>query len=62
MMNITMWTLDHYHIMICNNIQTQIKWIAIKSQIWHDLNSMILWTWIIELKTNPYFALSTLLG
>ena len=41
MMNITMWTLGHYHIMICNNMQTQIKWIAIKSGMASFRNSMI---------------------
>ena len=36
MMNITMWTLSHYHIMICNNMQTDTNKLE-SNQIWHDL-------------------------
>ena len=36
MMNITMWTLSHYHIMICNNMQTDTNRLE-SNQIWHDL-------------------------
>ena len=41
MMNITMWTLSHYHIMICNNMQTDTNKLE-SNQIWHDLVLAIL--------------------